>query len=119
MAQINVTINGHSFRMGCEDGQQGHLLQLCEEVNGHIEQFKEMFGEVGDMRLLAMTAILLADERFELREKLVAASGSANAHQSEKATVEGQHAADLEEHAVQLEATASRLETIANQFKQI
>ena len=76
MAQVSVTINGHSFRMGCDDGQENHLLGLCAEVNNHIETFKEMFGEVGDMRLLAMAALLIADERFEMRQKLNALSGS-------------------------------------------
>ncbi len=112
MAQVSVTINGHSFRMGCDDGQENHLLGLCAEVNNHIETFKEMFGEVGDMRLLAMAALLIADERFEMRQKLNALSGSIAEQKDATAFASEQLEADQQIMAAQLSDAAARIEAV-------
>ncbi|MCG8444536.1 MAG: cell division protein ZapA [Hyphomicrobiales bacterium] len=112
MAQVSVTINGHSFRMGCDDGQENHLLGLCAEVNNHIETFKEMFGEVGDMRLLAMAALLIADERFEMRQKLNALSGSIAEQKDATAFASEQLEADQQIMAAQLNDAAARIEAV-------
>ena len=112
MAQVSVTINGHSFRMGCDDGQENHLLGLCAEVNNHIETFKEMFGEVGDMRLLAMAALLIADERFEMRQTLNALSGSIAEQKDATAFASEQLEADQQIMAAQLNDAAARIEAV-------
>ena len=112
MAQVSVMINGHSFRMGCDDGQENHLLGLCAEVNNHIETFKEMFGEVGDMRLLAMAALLIADERFEMRQKLNALSGSIAEQKDATAFASEQLEADQQIMAAQLSDAAARIEAV-------
>ena len=112
MAQVSVTINGHSFRMGCDDGQENHLLGLCAEVNNHIETFKEMFGEVGDMRLLAMAALLIADERFEMRQKLNTLSGSIAEQKDATAFASEQLEADQQIMAAQLNDAAARIEAV-------
>ena len=93
MAQVSVTINGHSFRMGCDDGQ-------------------EMFGEVGDMRLLAMAALLIADERFEMRQKLNALSGSIAEQKDATAFASEQLEADQQIMAAQLNDAAARIEAV-------
>lgn len=112
VAQVSVTINGHSFRMGCDDGQESHLLGLCAEVNDHIETFKEMFGEVGDMRLLAMATLLIADERFEMRQKLSALSGSIAEQKDATAFASEQLEADHQIMAEQLNEAADRIESV-------
>ncbi len=65
MAQVNVTINGRQYRMACEDGQEDHLLRLARDLNQRIEVMRAQFGEVGDMRLAIMAAIVVADELSE------------------------------------------------------
>lgn len=70
MAQVSVTINGRSFRMACDDGQEDHLLRLAAEVDGKVDQLKGAFGEIGDTRLTVMAAIMVADELAEARRRL-------------------------------------------------
>jgi cell division protein ZapA len=65
MAQVNVTINGRQYRMACEDGQEDHLLRLARDLNQRIEAMRVQFGEVGDMRLAIMAAIVVSDELAE------------------------------------------------------
>ncbi len=69
MAHVSVTINGRSFRMACDDGQEDHLLRLAAEVNGKVDQLKGAFGEIGDTRLTVMAAIMVADELADTRRR--------------------------------------------------
>jgi cell division protein ZapA len=70
MAQVNVTINGHQYRMACLDGQEDHLLGLVRGFSERIEALRAQFGEVGDMRLTIMAAITVADELSEATGKI-------------------------------------------------
>jgi cell division protein ZapA len=79
MSQVSVTINGRQFRMACEDGQEGHLMNLARELDNRINTLRTKFGEIGDTRLTVMAAITVADELSEaghrirrLEEELVA-----------------------------------------------
>lgn len=65
MAQVNVTINGRTYRMACDDGEEAHLTALAERLNRSIEQLRDRFGEIGDQRLTVMAAITLADQHAE------------------------------------------------------
>jgi cell division protein ZapA len=65
MGQVNVTINGRQYRMACDDGQEDHLTRLAEDLDQRIEQLRTDFGEIGDMRLTVMAALIVADELSE------------------------------------------------------
>jgi cell division protein ZapA len=69
MAQVTVTVNGRTYRLGCDDGQERHLLALADYVNRHVERLKESFGQIGDTRLLLMASIMISDEMVELRRR--------------------------------------------------
>src|SRR5580693_656507 len=56
MSQVSVTINGRQFRMACEDGQEGHLMELARDLDTRIEGLRSKFGEIGDTRLTVMAA---------------------------------------------------------------
>jgi cell division protein ZapA len=70
MPQVSVTINGRQFRMACEDGEEGHLTKLAEDLDARITRLRGRFGEIGDTRLTVMAALTLADELSEVRQKL-------------------------------------------------
>jgi cell division protein ZapA len=70
MAQVNVTINGRQYRMGCEDGQEDHVTRLAEEIDGRIEQLRGAHGEIGDQRLTVMAALTVADELAETAHRI-------------------------------------------------
>jgi cell division protein ZapA len=65
MSQVSVTINGRQFRMACEDGEEGHLVELARELDTRISGLRAKFGEIGDTRLTVMAAITVADELVE------------------------------------------------------
>lgn len=70
MAQVNVTINGRQYRMGCEDGQEDHVTQLAQEIDSRIEQLRGAHGEIGDQRLTVMAALTVADELTESTRRI-------------------------------------------------
>jgi cell division protein ZapA len=70
MAQVNVTINGRQYRMGCEDGQEDHVMTLAQEIDDRIEQLRGAHGEIGDQRLTVMAALTVADELAESAHRI-------------------------------------------------
>ena len=67
MAQVTVKINGYSYTVGCEDGQEQHLSSMAREVENRIDSIKAPGGQSGEARLLVLAALLMADELHDLR----------------------------------------------------
>ncbi len=65
MPEVDVTINGRSYRVGCEAGQEERLSRLAGYVGERVEMLVSQIGDVGDARLLVMTSLMLADELAE------------------------------------------------------
>ncbi len=72
MAEVTLTIAGRNYRMACDDGQEAHLADLGEMVSRKIEDMRSSFGEIGDMRLTVMAAIVVADELSAARRHAAA-----------------------------------------------
>jgi cell division protein ZapA len=70
MPEVNVEINGKKYRMACEPGQEEHLLGLAGEFNRRVEEFKGIFGEIGDIRMTVMAGIALIDELAIANDKI-------------------------------------------------
>ena len=103
MAQVDVSINNHSYRISCDDGQEEHLKKLAELVDQRLTQLVNTVGQVGESRLLVMTCLVIADELTESYAALQEKAGAAG----ENGTV-----ADAA-LAAATEALARRIETIA------
>lgn len=69
MAHVSVTINGRQYRMACDDGQEHHLARLAHDLDQRITRLRTNFGEIGDMRLTVMAALLIADELSESSQR--------------------------------------------------
>lgn len=62
-------IDGHSYQIGCAEGEEEQLARLGEEFDQAVRALKERVGELGDRRLSIMAGILMADQRDELRKQ--------------------------------------------------
>ena len=62
MAQVTIRINGYAYTVGCDDGQEPHLLQMASSVEDRIDSIKAIGGQSGESRLLVLAALLMADE---------------------------------------------------------
>ena len=70
MAQVSTTINGHQFRLACEDGQEEHLEKLAQDLDQRIVELRKKFGEIGDVRLTVMAALTVADDLSEAMKRI-------------------------------------------------
>ena len=63
MAQtvVSVTLNGQSYQMGCDEGED-NILALAADVDLRLQQLKSQAGQVPESWLLAIVSIMMADE---------------------------------------------------------
>ena len=71
MANVNIKFNGKDFLLSCEDGQEDHLEELANNLNNKFEELKSDLGNIGENKLLLITAIKVMDEYFETKKKLI------------------------------------------------
>jgi cell division protein ZapA len=90
-----VTINGRTYPVACEAGQEARIERLAREVDERVQGFVRQVGQAGEARLLVLAALVMADELAEAR-----GAGSPD---------EAGLAAGLERLAARIEAVASRL----------
>jgi cell division protein ZapA len=77
MADVNVTIAGRNYRMACGPGEEEHISALAGMLDSRITELRQSFGEIGDMRLHVMAALMIADELTEAKRELSALQAEA------------------------------------------
>jgi cell division protein ZapA len=106
MAQVTIEINGRPYTVGCEDGQENHLVELSRHFDRQVRQVGQQVGQLGETRLFLMGALLLADELADAQGRLARV-------QADLARLQSDHAR-LEAAAVgAIDTAAHRIETLA------
>jgi cell division protein ZapA len=118
MSQVSVTINGRQFRMACEDGQEGHLMNLARELDSRISGLRAKFGEIGDTRLTVMAAITVADELAEAALRIKRLEDELAASQDARVVASDRSKAAQASVAAALSAAAERIEGITKKLNQ-
>ena len=116
MAQVTVTINGRQFRMACEDGQEGHLMNLARELDSRISGLRAKFGEIGDTRLTVMAAITVADELAEAGLRVKRLEEELAALQDARVATSDRNKAAQASLASALSAAAERIEGLTKKL---
>jgi cell division protein ZapA len=118
MSQVSVTINGRQFRMACEDGQEGHLMNLARELENRIGGLRTKFGEIGDTRLTVMAAITVADELAEAGQRIKRLEEELAALQNAQVAISDRNKAAQAAIAAALSKAAERVENITKALNQ-
>ena len=118
MSQVSVTINGRQFRMACEDGQEGHLMNLARELDNRIGGLRTKFGEIGDTRLTVMAAITVADELAEAGQRIKRLEEELAALQNAQVVISDRNKAAQATIAAALSKAAERVENITKALNQ-
>jgi cell division protein ZapA len=113
VAQVSVSINGRQYRMACDDGQEGHLTQLAQDLDQRIARLRNDFGEIGDMRLTIMAALLIADEMNEQVNRLRRVEEECAALQDARVVAADRAKATESAIAAAFNAAAERIESLA------
>ncbi len=72
MAEAAVTLNGRIYRLSCADGDELRLQELSEIVRAKLDSLIAEYGQVGDDRLLLLSALLIADDMLEAKSRVAA-----------------------------------------------
>lgn len=68
MAEVTLTIAGHSYTVACRDGEEERLEKLGQMVDAKtVDAQNAVGGNLGEARILLFASLLLADEADELR----------------------------------------------------
>ena len=70
MVNVNVNFNGRDYLLACEEGQEEDLQKLTEELSKKFNQLKKDLGNLGEGKLLLITAIQVIDELYTLKTSL-------------------------------------------------
>jgi cell division protein ZapA len=70
MANVNIKFNGKEFLLSCDDGQEEHLEELLIHINEKFSNLKKDLGNIGENKLLLVTAVQIMDEYFETKKKV-------------------------------------------------
>lgn len=118
MGQVVINVNNRSFTMECADGEEDHLTELAKLLDTQVRDIKAGVGEVGDIRLLVMAGLIIADQLSEALERVEALSGEiSGAHQAGSQAVEQSKQRETAA-ADRIEAAAKRLEQISRLARQ-
>ena len=105
MAQVDVSVNGQSYRIACEDGQEDRLVDLAAMVDEKVIGLVNQIGQVGSNRLLVMAALIIADELVDLKNE----AGSSQ---------ELEDNTNQQDTVLALQEITKRIEKIADQVEQ-
>ena len=70
MANVNIKFNGKDYLLSCDDGQEESLKKLTSFLDKKYLELKKKLGNIGENKLLLITAIKLIDEHFDLRRRV-------------------------------------------------
>jgi cell division protein ZapA len=105
MSNVPVVINGRTYDLTCNDGQEKHLQDLANEIGRRVDELVKTVGQAGEARLLLMVSLLLADELNDSNGELDRIQRGGSGIASEDAV-----AGSIEKLAKQIQDIAAKLE---------
>jgi len=111
MGQVSVTVNGHPYKIACDDGQEPRIRRLAQYVDARVGEFVKCVGQVGEARLLLLAALVIADELSDANEALQQEQSRARAAETEAGDAVDAAAGGIHSIAQRIEAIAARLES--------
>jgi cell division protein ZapA len=109
MGEINLTINGRNFGISCDDGQEQRVSDLAHYVDNRVKNIAKAGAAGNESHLLVLTALMLADEVFDLRDNVTDLSF----HAKEKVALKQ----DETIIAQAIDHLADRIDTIADRIQ--
>lgn len=108
MAEVSLNINGQTYEMECDDGQESRVYALGDHVDAKLQEIAGAGAASNDNHLLVLTALMLSDEIFELREQVQnAGSESSEGNSKDDAVV----AQSIEKLAERIQAVTQKIES--------
>jgi cell division protein ZapA len=113
MANVIVTVADRPYTMQCPDGEEDHLRELAKLLDTEVVRIKQSVGSIGDIRLLVMSGLMVADRLSEAIHKIEALEDQVNGLRESKNLAQTQMKTLETNLSQQLELAAGRLEALA------
>jgi cell division protein ZapA len=108
MPEIEVLVNGRSYRLACEDGEEDRLVQLAEHIDTHAKALSKVAPRASDAQLLLMAGLMVGDELTDALDRVEELETNARQAKSEGAGVAAQ---------ALLDGAARRIEELAGRIR--
>ncbi len=116
MAHVIVEVNGQPYTMQCPDGEESHLRELAKLLDSEVARIKQSVGTVGDIRLLVMSGLMLADRLSETMRRVEVLEEEVRDIMVSKVSLEVQSKALEVRLSQRLASAAKRLEVVAREL---
>ena len=70
MANVNIKFNEKDYLLSCDDGQEDNLKELANHLDSKYTKLKKNLGNIGENKLLLITAVQIVDDYFDLLKKI-------------------------------------------------
>lgn len=113
MAHVIVQVSGRPYTMQCPDGEEEHLKDLAALLDSEVTRVRQSVGSVGDIRMLVMAGLMVADRLSEATGRIEALEEQINGIREARDAAQAETKA-LEDHmAARLDDAAKRLAALA------
>lgn len=119
MPEVTIEVAGRSYRVGCGEGEEAHLLRIAKLVDNEATALAKKIGQMPEGRLMLMTALMLADKLNDATAaQTKAEQRAANAEKLAEAKSGEDYGPEREaEIAANLDALAQRIELLAGRVE--
>ena len=70
MVNVNIKFNNKNYLLSCDKGQEENLKKLANHLDSKYNKLKKNLGNIGENKLLLITAIQMVDDYFDLFQKV-------------------------------------------------
>ena len=70
MANVNIKFNNKDYLLSCDKGQEESLKKLANHLDSKYNELRKSLGNIGENKLLLITAIKMVDDYFDLFQKV-------------------------------------------------
>ena len=112
MANVVVTVADRPYTMQCPDGEEDHLRELATLLDTEVARIKSSVGSIGDIRLLVMSGLMVADRLSESMQKIEALEEQVQGLRESRNLVQTQMKTLETNLTTQMEMAAARLEAL-------
>ncbi len=113
MAHVIGQVNGRPYTMQCPEGEEEHLKELAELLDAEVMRVKHSVGNVGDIRMLVMAGLMVADRLSEAIQRIQSLEEQVAGLREAKTAAQIETQALEEAFGLRLDSASKRLEALA------
>ena len=69
MAEVDITINGRSYRISCKNGEEERVKSLATLISNQVQKLSEKIGQLGEARMILLASLVLLDKSDEIEKE--------------------------------------------------